>query len=194
MATLLTLMEVPGIVVGLLLAGGAARGTTSWRAAIHEVLTGRSIILLGGGLALGAATGVVGYARVEPFFGDLFTGILTLFLLELGFLTGRRLKDIRHAGPGLVLFAAVFPFLAGAVGITAGVLTGLSIGGAMILGVLSASASYIAAPAAVRLSLPQANPAYSLTASLGVTFPVNLVIGIPTYLWLARTITDIIGG
>lgn len=193
MATLLTVMEVPGIVVGLMLAGATSRGGVTFGAALREVLAGRSIVLLTGGLALGALTGSIGYERVEPFFGDLFTGILTLFLLELGFLTGRRLKDIRLAGPGLVLFAVAFPFLAGTAGIALGTLAGLSTGGAMVLGVLSASASYIAAPAAVRLSLPQANPAYSLTASLGLTFPVNLVIGIPTYLWLARAVSDMIG-
>ena len=186
--TLLAVMEIPGIVVGLLLAGRAANRTLSWGASLHEILVGKSILLLVGGLVLGALTGAAGYARVEPFFGALFVGILTLFLVELGTLAGRRLPDLRQAGIGLPLFALLFPILAGTLGATAGSLAGLSVGGATILAVLSASASYIAAPAAVRLALPEANPGYYLTASLGITFPFNLVIGIPLYLEISQVI------
>lgn len=185
-ATLLTVLEVPGIVVGLLLAGRHRSGSTSWRASMHEVLTGRSILLLVGGLAIGAATGPAGYVRVEPFFGALFIGVLTLFLLEMGVLTGRRLSDIRTAGPGLVVFALGFPLVAGTAGIAGGLLAGMSTGGAMVLGVLCASASYIAAPAAVRLALPEANPGITLTSALGLTFPFNLIIGIPVLLAIAQ--------
>lgn len=186
--TLLAVMEIPGIVVGLLLAGRAAKRTLSWRASLHEILVGKSILLLVGGLVLGALTGAAGYARVEPFFGALFVGILTLFLVELGTLAGRRLPDLRQAGIGLPVFALLFPILAGTIGATAGSLAGLSVGGATILAVLCASASYIAAPAAVRLALPEANPGYYLTASLGITFPFNLIIGIPLYLEIAQVI------
>ena len=185
-ATLLTVLEVPGIVVGLLLAGRHRSGSASWRASMHEVLTGRSILLLVGGLAIGAVTGPAGYVRVEPFFGALFTGVLTLFLLEMGVLTGRRLPDIRTAGPGLVVFALGFPLLAGTAGIAGGLAAGMSTGGAMVLGVLCASASYIAAPAAVRLALPEANPGLTLTSALGLTFPFNLIIGIPLLLVIAQ--------
>jgi hypothetical protein len=186
--TLLAVMEIPGIVVGLLLAGRAANRTLSWRASLHEILVGKSILLLVGGLVLGVLTGASGYERIEPFFGALFVGILTLFLVELGTLAGRRLPDLRQAGIGLPLFALLFPILAGTIGAAAGSLAGLSIGGATILAVLSASASYIAAPAAVRLALPEANPGYYLTASLGITFPFNLIIGIPLYLEIAQVI------
>lgn len=187
-ATLLAIMEIPGILVGLLLAGRASR-TSSWGASLREVLTGRSILLLAGGLVIGVITGPMGYERVEPFFGALFTGILALFLLEMGVLAGRRLGSIREAGWGLLAFAIVFPVGAGALGIITGSAVGLSPGGAMVLGVLCASASYIAAPAAVRLALPTANPGITLTTSLGVTFPFNLVIGIPLYWWIAQSVS-----
>ena len=183
-ATLLTVLEVPGIIVGLILAKGLQRqglGET-----LREVVLGRSVLLLVGGLAIGFLTGPVGYLRVEPFFGGLFTGVLTLFLLELGMLTGRQLGAVRQAGPGLISFAVIFPLVAGTLGALGGTLAGMSVGGSMVLGVLCASASYIAAPAAVRLALPEAKPSITLASSLGITFPFNLVIGIPIYLLVAE--------
>jgi len=187
MATLLAVMEVPGILVGLLLAGRQSRHT-SWATATREVFTSRSVVLLVGGLLIGALAGPVGYEKVEPFFGALFTGVLALFLLEMGILAGRRLGSVREAGWGLLAFALLFPLLAGVLGIFAGAAVGLSQGGAMVLGVLSASASYIAAPAAVRLALPTANPGITLTTSLGITFPFNLVLGIPIYWAIAQAV------
>ena len=155
---------------------------------MKEILTGRSILLLVGGLILGLVTGTAGYAKVEPFFGGLFVGVLTLFLLEMGVIAAKRLRDLPKAGVGLEIFAIVFPMVSGTIGIVAGLGVGLSTGGAAILGVLTASASYIAAPAAVRLALPDANPGYYLTASLGITFPFNLIIGIPLYLGIAQAL------
>lgn len=192
-ATLLAIMEIPGILVGLLLAGSASRHAGSLGESVREIVTGRSIMLLAGGLVIGFITGPEGFARVEPFFGAPFTGILALFLLEMGVLAGRRLGDVRRAGVGLVIFALAFPVVAGVLGIAGGTVVGLSAGGAMALGVLSASASYIAAPAAVRLALPQANPGITLTASLGITFPFNLVIGIPLYWWIAQQMSTMLG-
>jgi len=192
-ATLLTVLEIPGIVIGLLLAGSALKGGGSWGESLREVLTGRSVLLLAGGLLIGLITGATGYGRVEPFFGALFTGVLTLFLLEMGVLAGRRLGSVRQAGLGLVVFAIVFPLLSGALGIAGGLAVGMSPGGSMVLGVLCASASYIAAPAAVRLALPQANPGITLTSSLGITFPFNLVIGIPLYWALAQWLSGVVG-
>jgi uncharacterized protein len=178
-ATLLALLEVPGIIVALLLARRHRANDSGWGEALAEVVTGRSIVLLVAGLAIGVGTGAAGYAAVEPFFGGIFSGVLTLFLLEMGVVAGRRLRDVRAAGPGLVVFAVAMPVLAGSVGVLTGSAVGLSVGGAAALGVLAASASYIAAPAAVRLALPEANPGIYLGASLGVTFPFNLVAGIP---------------
>jgi len=187
-ATLLALLEIPGIVVGLLLAQRSRQGRTVDRESLREVLTGKSVLLLAGGLLIGVITGPTGYARTEPFFGALFTGVLTLFLLEMGALAGRRLPDIRNAGPGLIGFALLFPVLTGTCGVLGGLVAGMNPGGAAVLGVLCASASYIAAPAAVRLALPEANPGYYLTASLGITFPFNLIVGIPLFVALAEAL------
>ncbi len=188
-ATLLAVLEVPGIVVGLLLAGGATAAAGASRSeALREVVTGRSILLLTGGLAIGAIAQPEAYDAVAPLFVVLFPGVLVLFLLDLGVLAGRRLRDVPAAGPGLVAAAVVVPLVNGTLGVLVGTALGLSPGGAALLGVLTGSASYIAAPAAVRLALPQANPAYYLTTSLGITFPFNLVVGIPLYLALARAL------
>ena len=180
--TLLAILEIPGIVIGLLLASrGLGRGL-DWGQSLREILTSKSIVLLAGGLVLGLITGSSGYARIEPFFGGLFIGGLALFLLEMGIVAGRRLPDVKQAGFGLVAFSIGFPIVSGSLGVLVGELTGLSLGGSVVLGVLSASASYIAAPAAVRLALPEASPGIYLTASLGITFPFNLIFGIPLML------------
>lgn len=193
MPTLLTVLEIPGIIVGLLLAyrfsnKGKSVDTHQSQDWLREVFFGKSVLILFGGLVIGFLTGARGYEQVEPFFGGLFTGVLALFLLEMGVLAGRRLSDVRKAGAGLIVFAVFFPFVSGTLGIISGYLAGLSLGGAMILGVLCASASYIAAPAAVRLALPEANPGITLTTSLGITFPVNLIIGIPLYYVIAQAL------
>ncbi len=185
MPAILALMEVPAIVIALMLAreGRAAGGVGR---ALHEVLAGRSILLLAGGLAIGFAAGPKGYAAVSPFFADPFQGALCLFLLDLGMVAAQRFKDVRRVGRFLVAFAIAAPLINGAAGVAAGWAAGLSPGGSAVLGTLAASASYIAAPAAVRLALPAANPGYYLTASLALTFPFNLVAGLPIYAWLAR--------
>jgi len=191
--TLLAILEVPGILVGLLLAMSVGQGRYRLAPAVKEVLTSKSIVLLVGGLIIGWLAGDSGYTRVAPFFETLFTGVLALFLLDMGVLAGRRLGSIRSAGLGLIVFAIIFPIGAGALGVAGGVLSGLSVGGAMILGVLTASASYIAAPAAVRLALPSANPGITITASLGITFPFNLIVGIPLYWWMAQQLSGVVG-
>lgn len=187
-ATLLTVLEIPGIVVGLLLANRHAIAHVGWPRAIHEVLAGKSIVLLVGGLFIGLVLGEAGYAPVEPVFSDLFRGALTLFLLGLGLEAGSRFASMRKVGFGLVAFAVLFPVAVGTLGVVTATAIGMGVGGAIVLGVLCASASYIAAPAAVRFALPEANPAYSLTASIGVTFPFNLVVGIPLLAWVATAL------
>lgn len=183
--TLLTVLEIPGIVVGILLASRAAKGPVKWAGALHEVLAGKSIVLLAGGLVLGFAIGDAGYAGVQGFFDEPFRGVLALFLLGLGIEAGQRLGSLREAGPGLLVFAALFPFVIGGAVVALSVALGMWQGGAVVLAILCASASYIAAPAALRFAFPEANLAIPLAASIGVTFPINLVLGIPYLTWLA---------
>ncbi len=190
-AAFLAVMESPAILVGVVMGKLATRQTgdafgASLRTAVHEALFGRSVILLVGALVVGAVTGPAGLRKVEPFFITPFQGVLALFLLEMGLVAGRRLGDLRLVGLFLLGFGVVIPLINGALGVWLGRLTGLSLGGATLLGVLAASASYIAAPAAIRLSLPAANPTLSLTAALAITFPFNLTFGIPYCLELAR--------
>lgn len=180
MAGLVALMEIPAIIVALAIASSRTGGRPMGHA-MREVLGGRGILLLAGGLAIGAAAGDDGLERVKPFFIDPFHGVLVLFLLEMGISAAERLPDIRAAGPKLIALGVVLPLAHGALGAAGGTLAGLSLGGATVLAALAASASYIAAPAAVRIALPDANPGYYLTAALAITFPFNLVIGIPLY-------------
>jgi hypothetical protein len=190
MTTLLALMEVPAILVALVLArwAGAGESRTGFRGALAEVVSGKSILLLVGGLLIGFLSGPTGLAPVKPFFTDLFRGALCLFLLELGVAAASRLRDLRKAGPVLVALAVGAPLVHAMMGLGTGYLVGLSMGGAIVLATLAASASYIAAPAAVRIALPKANPGYYLGASLGVTFPFNILVGIPLYAASARLI------
>lgn len=180
MPTLVALLEVPGVILGILLARRASRGGRLGEA-IREVLTGKSVFLMVGGLWVGVLSGEEGMKKVEAFFVAPFQGALTLFLLELGMVAARRLADLRRLGVRLVLFGLAVPLLHGSVGLVLAKWAGLSLGGAVVLATMAASASYIAAPAAVRLALPQANPSLYLAAALGVTFPFNLLLGIPLY-------------
>lgn len=183
---LLTIMEVPGIVVGVYLGSRHRNKSVQWGRTLHEVVTGKTILLLVGGLVIGGVTSDIGYLSVTPFFIDLQSGFLALFLLHLGYLAGSNWGEIKKVGPLVGVFALIFPILAGTLGVLVGTMVGLSIGGATILGVLSASASYIAAPAAVSVGLPEANAPLALMSSIGVTFPFNLLVGIPLYLEIAR--------
>ena len=187
----LAVMESPAILVGVVLGklatkkAGEASGA-SLKQAMHEAIFGRSIFLLVGALVVGALCGEAGMKKVEPFFVTPFQGVLALFLLEMGIVAGRRLEDLKKVGPFLLGFGIVVPLVNGALGVYLGKLTGLELGGATLLGVLSSSASYIAAPAAIRMSLPDANPTLYLTSSLAITFPFNITLGIPIYLEIAR--------
>lgn len=190
MTAVLALMEAPAIVVALLLArmagGPGGSSHSGLGAALREVVSAKSFLLLMGGLVIGGIIGKAGLAPVRPFFGDLFLGFLCLFLLELGIVAAQKADEAWRAGPRLLAFAIAAPIVNGSLGLLAGHMAGLSEGGAVVLATLAASASYIAAPAAVRLALPEANAAYSLAASLAITFPFNVVIGIPLYAALAQ--------
>ena len=186
MPLLVALMEAPGIITGIVLAriGGTQR--IAWSALAHEVVFGKSVLLLLGGLAIGALAGPGGLKPIEPLFLDLFKGVLALFLLEMGLVAGARLGDLKRAGPFLVVFGIVAPPVLGAIGALVGHLIGLSVGGVALFATLAASASYIAAPTAMRVAVPEANPALSIGVALGVTFPFNITIGIPIYVQYAR--------
>ncbi|MFO1463380.1 MAG: sodium-dependent bicarbonate transport family permease [bacterium] len=189
---LLAIMEVPGIVSALMIAklkmrgqaGGAER--TSIGKVLREIFAGKSFLLLAGGIAIGLISGKRGFEQVAPFFDVPFRGVLTLFLLEVGMVTGRRLYDLKSTGPFLLGFGILMPIANGMLGVLLGDFAGLSLGGCTVLGTLAASASYIAAPAAVRMALPEASPTYYLTSALAITFPFNVLLGIPLYFSFAQ--------
>ena len=183
---LLTIMEIPGIIIGIYLGARHRPIKVSWSETLHEVLTGKTVMLLVGGLFIGMLTTQTGYETVSPFFIGLLNGILALFLMHLGFVAGSNWNEIKEVGLPMAAFAILFPVFAGVIGIIGGNLVGLSIGGAVVLAVLCASASYIAAPAAVSVALPEAKASLALVSSIGVTFPFNLIIGIPLYVELAK--------
>ncbi len=189
----LAVMESPAILVGVVLGKMATKNSgessaASLRTAVHEALFGRSIFLLVGALVVGYLCGAPGMKKVDAFFVAPFQGVLALFLLEMGVVAGRRVRDLRKVGPFLLGFGILVPIINGAFGVLLGKMTGLELGGATLLGVLSSSASYIAAPAAIRMSLPEANPTLYLTSALAITFPFNITLGIPIYLEIARAL------
>jgi hypothetical protein len=178
----LVLLELPGIAVGILLArmGGDWR-SIRWGTLAHEIFLGKSMVLLGGGLLIGWIAGPKGLAPLEPFFFDLFKGVLCLFLLEMGLVAASQAGALRTSGAFLVGFAIAMPVIGALVGIAFALGIGLSAGGALLLATLASSASYIAAPAAMRIAVPEANPGLSITAALVITFPFNILVGIPLY-------------
>ena len=188
MPALVALLEVPAIVVALMIAHLKSREGGSWGQALHEILAGRSVVLLLGGLVIGWVGGKDGMAEVAPFFVAGFKGALTLFLLDMGMSAAARLRDLRRTGFFLVAFGVLVPIAHGALAVWMADWVGLSIGGAAVLGAMVSSASYIAAPAAVRIALPKASPTLYLTSSLGITFPFNLTLGIPLYYALATRV------
>lgn len=185
---LVAILEIPGIVIALLLASRGSQAS-KMREAIHEVVTGKSILLLIGGLVIGSLGAETAVGKVEPFFIDLFPGLLCLFLLDLGSLAASRFSEVRSAGVRLIVVATTLPVLFGLIGVLLGLASGLSAGGAMVLGIMAASASYIAAPAAVRVALPEADLGLSLGVAIGVTFPFNLIIGIPLLSEIAQILS-----
>ncbi len=193
MPFLLAVLEIPAILVGIVLARGLSRDIRLGAIA-HETLLGKGIVLLVGGLVIGWASGTDGIAPMKPLFFDLFKGILALFLLEMGLITAAQFGSLRRYGLFLVLFGIGMPLFSSVVGIALGYGLGLSLGGTAMLAILAASASYIAVPAAMRISVPEANPTLSLAASLGVTFPFNVLVGIPLYHAMTVKVFALAGG
>lgn len=185
MPLFVVLLEVPAILVGIALARGVTR-STQWGPLAHEVFLGKGVVLLTGGLLIGWVAGTEGVRPIQGLFFDLFKGVLALFLLEMGLIVASQVADLRRYGLFLVAFAIAFPMFAALIGGGLGWMLDLSLGGTVMLATLAASASYIAVPAAMRMTVPEANPALSLAASLGVTFPFNILVGIPLYHALAH--------
>lgn len=192
MPALLAIMEIPAIIIAIYLAKKAMPQSESKLGQImHELFTNKGTMLLLGGICIGLLTGKKGFEQVAPFYDGLFRGILCLFLLEVGLVAGRRLYDLKKVGLFLFAFGIIMPVVHATVGILLGQWAGLSMGGATIFGLLCASASYIAAPAAVRIAIPEANPTFYLTGSLAIAFPFNVTIGLPLYLTIANYIYSI---
>lgn len=195
LTSLLVVLEIPGIIVGISLAmrSQISSGNPSgFVTAVHEVMTGKTVFVLVGAMIVGAIAGSRGYGPVEPFFGGLMPGLLALFLLHLGHVAGSHVSDLRKAGFGLFAFGILFPLLVGLVGAGVGIAIGLTPGGATVLATLVASASYIAAPAAVSIALPKANLSLAIAPSIGVTFPFNLTMGIPLYFLMATWLGSLV--
>ncbi|MFK8012660.1 MAG: sodium-dependent bicarbonate transport family permease [Marinicellaceae bacterium] len=193
MPLLLVVLEIPAIIVGILLAKGLS-SNTNWKHISHEIFAGRGVVLLLGGLAIGWLSGSEGIKSIEPLFFGLFKGILALFLLEMGIIAASKISTLKRYGLFLVVFGITMPIFSAIIGIGLGLVLGFSVGGTAILATLIASASYIAVPAAMRISVPEANPTLSLTASLGITFPFNVLVGISLYHNMAIKAHELFGG
>jgi uncharacterized protein len=182
MVAVVALMETPAILSALILAGGGAAGRQGLRGELfREVALNGSVVLLIGAFLIGLLSGDAGMSKMEVFVGPVFQGVLVLFLLDMGLVAARRLSAARSLTLPLVAFAIGMPLVSSLLSLGLSLLLGLSPGNAAVLAILAASASYIAVPAAMRIALPDADPGVYLTLSLAVTFPFNLVFGIPLY-------------
>jgi uncharacterized protein len=194
MVAVLALMETPAIVSGLTLARRSVTSSADktqragghlW----HEVFLNGSVVLLIGAFSIGLIVGKAKYEAISPMFTGLWSGVLCLFLLDMGLIAVRRLRDSRAMTVRLAVLGIAMPLINGVFGAFAGAAIGLDVGSVAALSILCASASYIAVPAAIRLALPQADAGLYLSMSLAVTFPFNIIIGIPLYIMLARVLT-----
>lgn len=189
MAAVLALMETPAIITGLWLARQKAQaprlGSGADGSLVHEVFLNASVVLLVGAFAIGLIAGNDGFAPIAPVFEGGYRGVLCLFLLDMGLLAARRLSQTKALNARLMALAVMLPVMNGAAAVLLASFVGLDAPVAAILGILAASASYIAVPAAMRLALPEANPGIYVSMSLGITFPFNIVVGIPLLASLA---------
>lgn len=193
MIAVAAVMESPAIMMALLLAKRANAESPLEGQGTHigrEIFFNSSVLMLTGAFIIGYVTGKPGLDAISPFIVDPFRGVLCLFLLDMGLIAARGLRSgLGRLSMPVLLFGLYMPLIGAGVGAGVGMLLGLPAGSAALLITLSASASYIAVPAALRLALPEATPSIYLTLSLGITFPFNLAIGIPIYIWLAEVLT-----
>lgn len=186
MVAAMALMESPAIVIGVLLArrfGQNSGSGINWSHLARDAFLNGSVVLLLGSLVVGYLCGPVGGASFMPFIKTLFPGLLAFFLLDMGLVAAKRFGDLRKVGLSAAAFALLAPPVNAALGLALAAVLGLSHGDALLLVILCASASYIAVPAALRIALPEANPGLYVTLSLAVTFPLNIVFGLPLYDW-----------
>jgi uncharacterized protein len=193
MVAAVALMESPAIIVGLVLVNifGDKRGkdeATNWGEVLREAFLNGSVVLLVGSLTIGVLTGEKGMHKLATFTNDLFYGALSFFLLDMGLVAAKRIKDLQKTGVFLIAFAILMPVLNAFLGIGLGYLIGMNRGDAFLFAVLCASASYIAVPAAMRMTVPEANPSLYISTALAVTFPFNIIAGIPLYLTVVNLI------
>ena len=195
MVALLAVLEIPAILLALILAAYVKdKGSVPITEVVGEVFTGKTMVLLIGGMAIGMISGMPGKELVETVFIIPFQGVLVFFMLEMGIVAAERLRDIQKRDCVLVVtYGITVPLLYSFIGIVIGHMAGLSDANLVIFATMAASASYIAAPAAIRMSLPEANPAIYLTASLGVTLPFNLLVGIPLYREAVMVLAPMLG-
>jgi uncharacterized protein len=192
MVAAMALMESPAIVVGVILvrlyrpAEGDRQFDVSWSALGRDAFLNASVYILLGSLLIGALTGERGYQVMSPLVGDLFQPVLALFLLDLGIVAAGRLSDLRKSGAFLLGFAIIVPVVNALIGIVLARLIGLAEGDALMFAILCAGASYIAVPAAIRIAVPEARPTVYVPMALAVTFPFNIIIGIPLYMAIIR--------
>ncbi|MBW4422590.1 MAG: sodium-dependent bicarbonate transport family permease [Myxacorys californica WJT36-NPBG1] len=186
MVAALALMESPAIIVGLILVNLFTvdeKRELAWSEVLKEAFLNSSVFLLVGSLLIGLLSGEHGWKVMEPFAQGLFYGMLTFFLLDMGLVAARRIKDLQKTGVFLISFAILIPILNAGIGLLIAKLIGMPQGNALLFAVLCASASYIAVPAAIRITVPEANPSLYVSTALAVTFPFNIIVGIPLYLY-----------
>jgi uncharacterized protein len=188
MVAALALMESPAIVIGLILVNLFAvkqeKSEFVWKEVLHEATLNSSVYMLVGSLVMGLLTGESGWEKLKPFTQDIFYGVLTFFLLDMGLVAAKRIKDLQKTGIFLITFAIIVPIVNAAIGLFIAKLIGLHQGDTLLFSVLCASASYIAVPAAMRMTVPEANPSLYVSTALAITFPFNIIIGIPLYFYV----------
>jgi uncharacterized protein len=190
MVAALALMESPAIIMGLILVnvfGKREKEEMDWGEVLREAFLNGSVFLLIGSLIIGAISGEHGEMMLKPFVKDMFYGALSFFLLDMGLVAAKRIRDLKRTGSFLILFALLMPLLNASLAIGIAALIHMTKGDALLFAVLCASASYIAVPAAMRLTVPEANPGLYISTALAVTFPFNITVGIPLYFWAIQT-------
>ena len=196
MAAAMALMESPAIIMAVLFANAlrqksgpeSSQPRISMGKVLHESFTDGAQLLLLGAMLVGLLSGDAGKAAMQPFSGDLFKGMLSFFLLDMGLMAARNLPEVKGKSPALIAYAVLGPIVHAGLALSLAYLLNLPVGDGALLMVLAASASYIAVPAVLRYAVPEASPSLYFGLSLGVTFPLNILIGIPVYVSLAKVV------